>query len=168
MTMTAPIWRRASALQGGLQKSNVPPPRRRSLNSIRASSPIKGALIKGNRIKCRELRQAIPQPVRSSSATGDSFRASCPLVEARAFDKTRPMPNILVLDDEPLISMLLSEWLTELGHETCGPFQSVRAALALIARSEIVIDAPVLECRFEWCCLNDKLQEISQYWEKLL
>lgn len=47
------------------------------------------------------------------------------------------MPNILVLDDEPLISMLLEEWLAELGYKTIGPVQSVQSALDLIA-----IEAP--------------------------
>jgi DNA-binding response OmpR family regulator len=43
------------------------------------------------------------------------------------------MSKILVLDDEPLISMLLEEWLAELGYKTIGPVQSVRGALDLIA-----------------------------------
>jgi CheY-like chemotaxis protein len=42
------------------------------------------------------------------------------------------MPRILVLDDEPLISMMLQGWLTELACETVGPVCTVQGALRLI------------------------------------
>ena len=42
------------------------------------------------------------------------------------------MRRILVLDDEPLIAMMVEEWLSELGCETIGPANSVAAALSLI------------------------------------
>ena len=42
------------------------------------------------------------------------------------------MARILVLDDEPLISMMLDEWLSELGCETIGPAHSVQSALVLL------------------------------------
>ena len=42
------------------------------------------------------------------------------------------MPRILVLDDEPLISALIGDWLTELSCEMIGPTHSVRGALELI------------------------------------
>jgi DNA-binding NtrC family response regulator len=42
------------------------------------------------------------------------------------------MSRVLVLDDEPLIAMMLEDWLRELGHETIGPAASVAAALSLI------------------------------------
>ncbi len=42
------------------------------------------------------------------------------------------MPRILVLDDEPLISMMVEDWLAELGCETVGPASSVSSALSLI------------------------------------
>jgi DNA-binding response OmpR family regulator len=53
------------------------------------------------------------------------------------------MPRILVLDDEPLISMMLEEWLTELGYETLGPANSVRSALDFIANA--ALDAAILD-----------------------
>jgi CheY-like chemotaxis protein len=53
------------------------------------------------------------------------------------------MPSILVLDDEPLISMLLEDWLAELGCETIGPVQSVQSALDAIART--APDAAILD-----------------------
>ncbi len=53
------------------------------------------------------------------------------------------MPRILVLDDEPLISMLMEEWLTELGCETVGPASSVPSALGLIDGTSI--DGAILD-----------------------
>ncbi len=53
------------------------------------------------------------------------------------------MPRILVLDDEPLISMLLRDWLTDLSCETVGPVYSVRDALDLIKTE--TVDAAILD-----------------------
>ena len=41
------------------------------------------------------------------------------------------MPRILVVDDEPLISMLVEDWLDELGCEVVGPARTVADGLAL-------------------------------------
>jgi DNA-binding response OmpR family regulator len=43
------------------------------------------------------------------------------------------MPRILVLEDEPLIAMVLEDWLAELACEALGPAGTARAALELIA-----------------------------------
>jgi CheY-like chemotaxis protein len=40
--------------------------------------------------------------------------------------------RILVVEDEPLIAMLLADWLKDLGCETLGPAHSVAEALTLI------------------------------------
>ena len=45
------------------------------------------------------------------------------------------MPRILVLEDEPLIALLLQGWLSELGYERVGPVNSVVRALDLIANT---------------------------------
>ena len=42
------------------------------------------------------------------------------------------MPRVLVLEDEPLIAIMVRGWLTELGCETVGPAHTVPSALALI------------------------------------
>ena len=47
------------------------------------------------------------------------------------------MANILVVDDEPLIAMLTSEWVSELGHKPVGPAHNLNAALKLVASTEI-------------------------------
>jgi DNA-binding response OmpR family regulator len=39
------------------------------------------------------------------------------------------VPRILILDDEPLISMLVEGWLAELGCEVVGPARSVEEGL---------------------------------------
>ena len=41
-------------------------------------------------------------------------------------------PRVLVLEDEPIIAMMLRDWLTELGCEPVGPARSVADAIALI------------------------------------
>jgi DNA-binding response OmpR family regulator len=41
------------------------------------------------------------------------------------------LPRILVVDDEPLISMLVEDWLVELGCEVVGPARSVNEGLGL-------------------------------------
>ena len=53
------------------------------------------------------------------------------------------MPRILVLDDEPLISMMVQDWLTELAYETVGPANSVTGALGLIDSTPL--DAAILD-----------------------
>ena len=42
------------------------------------------------------------------------------------------MLNILVVDDEPLIAMMIADWLGELGCRVVGPVGTVADALALI------------------------------------
>lgn len=41
------------------------------------------------------------------------------------------MPRILLVDDEPLISMLVEGWLAELGCDVVGPARSVEEGLDL-------------------------------------
>lgn len=51
--------------------------------------------------------------------------------------------RILILDDEPLIAMMLQEWLTDLGCEPVGPAHTVDAALALLDDGRI--DGAILD-----------------------
>ena len=53
------------------------------------------------------------------------------------------MARILVVDDEPLISLLVSEWLEELNHTVIGPAASEEAALLLLATERP--DAAILD-----------------------
>ncbi len=52
------------------------------------------------------------------------------------------MAKILIVDDEPLITVLIEDWLWELGHEVIGPAHNLARALAL-ANSEI--DAAIVD-----------------------
>jgi CheY-like chemotaxis protein len=53
------------------------------------------------------------------------------------------VPRILVVDDEPLISMLMEDWLTELGCEVVGPARSVQQGLDIAGSAEL--DGAILD-----------------------
>jgi DNA-binding response OmpR family regulator len=53
------------------------------------------------------------------------------------------MRRILVIDDEPLISMLVEDWLTELGCEVVGPARTVQDGLDLIEKG--ALDGAILD-----------------------
>ena len=53
------------------------------------------------------------------------------------------MARVLVVDDEALIAMMLSDLLTEYGHETIGPAHSEGQALELVTSTPI--DAAILD-----------------------
>ncbi|MCC7250552.1 response regulator [Hyphomicrobium sp.] len=53
------------------------------------------------------------------------------------------MARVLVVDDEALIAMMLSDLLAEYGHETVGPAHSEGQALELVASTPI--DAAILD-----------------------
>lgn len=53
------------------------------------------------------------------------------------------MARILIVEDEPLIAMLLEDWLAEMGHQTVGPVDCVDKALHVVATAEI--DAAILD-----------------------
>ncbi len=66
------------------------------------------------------------------------------------------MPKILVVDDEPLIAMMIADWLAEQGLETLGPAHSVAQALALL-ESEAA-DAAILDISLG----NDDSYEVAE------
>jgi CheY-like chemotaxis protein len=49
----------------------------------------------------------------------------------------------MVVDDEPLIAMLLQDWLKELGYSTIGPASTITQAIALIESDKP--DAAILD-----------------------
>jgi DNA-binding response OmpR family regulator len=53
------------------------------------------------------------------------------------------MPRILVVDDEPLISMLVENWLVELGCEVVGPAGTVEDGLTLAG--DAPLDGAILD-----------------------
>jgi DNA-binding NtrC family response regulator len=52
------------------------------------------------------------------------------------------MAKILIVDDEPLITALMEDWLSELGHEVIGPAHNLARALAL---ADSDIDAAIVD-----------------------
>ena len=52
------------------------------------------------------------------------------------------MARILVVDDEPLISTMTEEWLSELGHAVVGPAHNLAAAMELVQSD---IDAAIVD-----------------------
>jgi CheY-like chemotaxis protein len=52
------------------------------------------------------------------------------------------MARILLVDDEPLISAMTTDWLSELGHIVVGPAHSLAAALKL---AEMDLDAAIVD-----------------------
>jgi CheY-like chemotaxis protein len=72
------------------------------------------------------------------------------------------MPRILVLDDDPLISAMVEDWLSELGFDTAGPVATCREALDLIGREKV--DGAILDVSLsgEDCYpVADRLREIG-------
>jgi CheY-like chemotaxis protein len=56
--------------------------------------------------------------------------------------RRRQMAKILVVDDEPLIALTVSDWLTDLGHDVVGPAGDLSDALTLC---ETPLDAAILD-----------------------
>lgn len=52
------------------------------------------------------------------------------------------MARILIVDDEPLIAMLVEAWVVDMGHEPVGPAHSLGEAQALMGSD---IDAAVVD-----------------------
>jgi len=62
-------------------------------------------------------------------------------------DDILPMPRVLVVDDEPLIAMLVEDWLADMQCETVGPAGTAKAALALIDGGNL--DGAILDVSLE-------------------
>jgi CheY-like chemotaxis protein len=69
--------------------------------------------------------------------------------------------HILIVEDDPIIAMMLEDGVRALGHEPLGPISSVAGALELIG--ERYISAAVLDCNlgdeYVWP-VADRLQAI--------
>lgn len=80
--------------------------------------------------------------------------ASSSMLQARVV--SAEMPKILVVDDEPLIAMMIADWLAEQGLETVGPAHSVSQALALLETQQA--DAAILDVSLG----NDDCYDIAE------
>jgi len=54
-----------------------------------------------------------------------------------------PSPRVLVVEDEPLIAMMVQDWLEELSCRPVGPASSVTAALDLVGAGSL--DGAILD-----------------------
>lgn len=52
-------------------------------------------------------------------------------------------PLVLILEDEPLIAMLVEDWLVELGYEPVGPYSRGTEALEVVRSQDL--DAAILD-----------------------
>lgn len=52
------------------------------------------------------------------------------------------MAKILIVDDEPLIAMLVEAWIVDMGHEAVGPANSLAEAQALLGAT---FDAAIVD-----------------------
>lgn len=60
------------------------------------------------------------------------------------------MASILIVEDEPLIALMLEDWVAELGHQTIGPAATVPEALHFVDTSPIhaaILDVRLRESR---------------------
>ncbi|ODR96061.1 hypothetical protein AUC69_02260 [Methyloceanibacter superfactus] len=76
---------------------------------------------------------------------GADFAALLKWQSSDQFVRAISVPRILVVDDEPLISMLVEGWLAELGCEVVGPARSLQDGLALAASDGL--DGAILDLR---------------------
>lgn len=53
------------------------------------------------------------------------------------------LARILIVEDEPLLSLMLVDWLLEMGHESVGPAATIAQALHLIG--DVRLDAAILD-----------------------
>lgn len=53
----------------------------------------------------------------------------------------QPRIRVLVLDDEPLIGLMLQDYLDELGCDVVGPMTTIEEALAVLAAEGLAVPA---------------------------
>ena len=56
-------------------------------------------------------------------------------------------PRLLLADDDPLLSMLVEDWLVDLGCEVVGPAASVASALGLVEKEGDKLDGALIDVR---------------------
>lgn len=55
------------------------------------------------------------------------------------------MTRLLLVDDDPLLGMLIGDWLSEIGCEVVGPAENVPKALDLVASEGEALDGALLD-----------------------
>ncbi len=54
-------------------------------------------------------------------------------------------PRLLLVDDDPILAILVSEWLSESGCEVVGPARTLEAALELVEKEGDALDGALLD-----------------------
>ena len=54
-------------------------------------------------------------------------------------------PRLLLVDDDPILALLLADWLGECGCDVVGPAQTVKAALELVEKEGGALDGALLD-----------------------
>ncbi|MCI4680142.1 response regulator [Rhodoblastus acidophilus] len=53
--------------------------------------------------------------------------------------------RLLLVDDDPMLGLLVADWLSESGCEVVGPARTVKAALDLVEKERDALDAALLD-----------------------
>ncbi len=54
-------------------------------------------------------------------------------------------PRLLLVDDDPILAILVADWLSESGCEVVGPARTVKAALELVEKEGEALDGALLD-----------------------
>jgi CheY-like chemotaxis protein len=54
-------------------------------------------------------------------------------------------PRLLLVDDDPILAILVADWLSEFGCEVVGPARTVEAALQLVEQEGEALDGALLD-----------------------
>jgi CheY-like chemotaxis protein len=58
-------------------------------------------------------------------------------------------PRLLLVDDDPILAILVADWLSECGCEVVGPARTVQAALELVETEGDALDGALLDVALE-------------------
>jgi len=54
-------------------------------------------------------------------------------------------PRLLLVDDDPILAILVADWMSEFGCEVVGPARTVEAALQLVEQEGEALDGALLD-----------------------
>ncbi|WP_374544990.1 response regulator [Rhodoblastus sp.] len=58
-------------------------------------------------------------------------------------------PRLLLVDDDPILAILVADWLSECGCEVVGPARTVASALQLVEQEGAALDGALLDVALE-------------------
>jgi CheY-like chemotaxis protein len=54
-------------------------------------------------------------------------------------------PRLLLVDDDPILAILVADWLSECGCEVVGPARTIKSALELVEKEGEALDGALLD-----------------------